>query len=79
MTGMIGPACREIRQLIGIHMVGASLEAMAVRDRRWSLPCNGVVLSRTQANCSRGRRPRLAASTLWPQLAESSEWTWRGC
>ncbi len=38
MTGMTGLACREIRQLIGIHMVGASQEAMAVRDRRWSLP-----------------------------------------
>jgi hypothetical protein len=73
MTGMTGPACREIRQLLGIHMVGASQEAMAVCDRRWSLPCNGVVLFGARRIAPGARRPRLAASTLWPQLAESSE------
>jgi len=33
MTGITGPACRQIRQLRGIFMVGAIEESRPGRDR----------------------------------------------
>jgi hypothetical protein len=47
MTGMTGPACREIRQLLGIHMVGATV------DGAYSAMASSF--SRTRANCFRGQ------------------------
>lgn len=64
---------------------GQAPDAMAARvvaghpEQGWSLLCDGVVLSRTRANCFRAaRRLRLPASALGPRLAEPPRWTWRG-